>query len=120
MSAAVTPDEWNDRRLDDLAAQVRVVASLATQVATHTAKIDGADDDIKALREMLRDFVTESRKVLVAFNATCETRVQRVEMKVDELTRAQRWTPAQWAAIVGPALTALIGAAALVIVGGPS
>ena len=116
----MSPEEWPTSRLDDLAAQVRVIASLTTLVATHTTKIDGLDDDVDALRELHREFVRDSKAMLEQINRTCETRVNRVEVKVDELTRAQRWTPAQWSAILGPTLVALIGAVALVVTGGPA
>ncbi len=114
----MSPDDWTDGRLDDLAAQVRALAAVSTLVATHAAKIDGVEDDVKALRDMHRDFVTESRKVLEAFNVSCETRVARVERKVDELTRAQRWTPGQLALVIAPTIAAVASIAVALISGG--
>lgn len=121
----MTPDEWPDRRLDDLAAQVRMVASLSTLVATHDAKIDGQGEEIDAIREMLREAVVRVEKAMDAISVECDRNSSRVEKKVDrqaekieQLTVAQRWTPTQWAAVLGPALTALIGAVALVLTKG--
>ncbi len=102
----MTLDDWNDRRLDDLAAQVRVVAALATQVATNSANITGHDDDISRLGSMLEQVGRE-----------CAENARRVEAKIDARA-AGKWT--FWAAILGPTLTALIGAAALILTGGPS
>jgi hypothetical protein len=124
--SGVTLEEWNDRRLDDLAAQVRFVASLATQVATHHAELSGLDDDVKALREAQREAIARMEVALLEVGKTCEKHTEAVRLDVREqgleirkLTVAQRWTPTQWAAILGPTLTALIGAAALVLSKGP-
>lgn len=121
----MTPERWSDDRLDDLASQVRFVASLATQVATHHAEISGHEDDLKNVREAQREAMTRMERTLEVIGKTCEDHTRRVEVKVDTqakkietLTAAQRWTPTQWAAILGPTLTALIGAAALVLTRG--
>lgn len=116
------PERWSDDRLDDLASQVRFVASLVTQVATHDAELTGLDDDVRALREAVRDGSVRTEVALTGVAKACEDQTSAVRLEVRDqaaelrrLTVAQRWTPTQWAAILGPALTALIGAAALVL-----
>lgn len=98
------------------------MASVASLVAGHTAKLDALDGDAHTLRDAQRDGVAEFRRVLEEFNRACEKKVERFEKameeqarQVDSLTKAQRWTPTQWSAILGPTLVALIGAAALVL-----
>lgn len=117
----MSPDEWGKDRLDDLAYQVRTVASLTTLVATHDAKIDGLGDDIDALREAHREFVTDSRRALESWNQACDRKVTRLESKIDEqarLVQANKWTPTQWAAILGPTFAAFVGLAAVLLGGG--
>lgn len=121
----MSPEKWSDERLDDLAYQVRAVAAVAAQVATHHAEISGLKDDDLAMREALREAMSRMEKALGSVARTCEDHTTAVRMDVREqnaeirkLTAAQRWTPTQWAAILGPTLTALIGAAALVLTKG--
>ncbi len=119
----MVPERWSDDRLDDLAQQVRVVASLSTLVATHHAKIDGLDDSVKAGDAAHRQFVADSRASLVAWSEACDKKVSRLEHKIDaqaERAQANKWTPVQWAAILGPTSAALIGAVALLLTGGGS
>ena len=106
----MTLEEWNDRRLDDLAAQVRVMAALATQVATNSANITGHDDDIARLGRMLEQV-----------GRVCEEHTNRIEKKIDDQAKmalANKWTPTQWAAILGPTLVALIGLVGVLVTGG--
>lgn len=102
-----------------------MVASLSTLVATHDAKIDGQGEEIDAIRELLREAIVRMEKAMAAISVECDRNSTRVEKKVDRqaekidaLTAAQRWTPTQWAAVLGPAITALIGAVALVLTKG--
>ncbi len=113
----MTPDEWNDRRLDDLAHQVRVVAALSTQVATQHADLSNLKDDVLEQRRAHEDAVRQFREALATIAKTCEEGTRRVEARIDARA-AGKWT--FWAAILGPTLTALIGAAALILTGGPS
>ena len=110
----MTPERWTDDRLDDLAHQVRAVASVASLVAGHTAKLDALDDESHALRDAQRDATAEFRRVLSEFDRACEKKVERFEKAMDEqakqvdtLTRAQRWTPTQWTAIITTGIAAL-------------
>jgi hypothetical protein len=98
----MTTNEWNDRMIDELAARTR--------------------DDIASLRRNQEEAFTRTERMLEAIGQTCERHTQAVREEVREqgleirkLTAAQRWTPAQWAAILGPTLTALIGAVALLL-----
>lgn len=97
----MSPEEWNDRRLDDLAAQVRVVGALATQVATNSANITGHDDDIRRLARMLEQV-----------GEVCEAHAGRVERKLDEQAKAREWTLVAkltlFSALFGPFAAALI------------
>jgi hypothetical protein len=105
----MTLEEWNDRRLDDLAGQVRVVAALATQVATNSANITGHDDDIARLGRMLE-----------GVSKACEDHVDRIEKKLDEQAKSSQANRTAWiTAAIGPGLVALIGIAAALILGGP-
>jgi ElaB/YqjD/DUF883 family membrane-anchored ribosome-binding protein len=114
----VTPvDKWTDDRLDDLAAQMRAIASVATLVATHEVKIDGQSAEVKALREAQRDALKEFREVLQKFDDACEDRVRSLALRIEEQTRARQWTPQVKAAILGPTFASLIAALALVIRG---
>lgn len=118
----MTTDKWSDERLDDLATQVRFVATLATQVATHHAEISGLDDDVKGLRDALREAMARMEASLIAVGKTCEEHTRRVERKIDEqatAAAANKWTPTQWVAILGPTLVALIGLVGVLITGGP-
>lgn len=121
----MTTDKWPNERLDDLATQVRLVASLTTQVATHHAEISGHDDDIRALRQAQAEAIAKTERMLETIGQTCERHTSVVRQEVREqaveirkLTAAQRWTPAQWSAILGPTLVALIGAVALILTKG--
>ena len=117
----MVPERWSDDRLDDLSHQVRVVASLTTLVATHTAKIDGLGDDVEAIQVAHREFVADSRDALAAWSRACDIKVDRLERKIDaqaERAQASRWTPTQWVAVLGPTLSALIAAAAVLLTGG--
>jgi excinuclease UvrABC nuclease subunit len=98
----MTTHEWNDRMIDELAARTR--------------------DDIAGLKQAQTEALTRTERMLEAIGQTCEKHTAAVQAEVREqgqeirkLTAAQRWTPAQWAAILGPTLTALIGAVALIL-----
>lgn len=94
----VPSDDWPNGRLDDLATEVRLVASLVPLVAKHDAEIEGVKENQR-----------ESKRTL-----------ERIESKVDNLSSAGRMTPKQWAATLGPVAIALIGAVGLVLAkGGP-
>ena len=115
----MTPDKWTDERLDDLAQQVRMVAAVTGQVVTHDAKISGVEDDVRAIRESMRDAVQDTGRALVAIGQECEKNSVRVERKVDTLaadmkdrSKAQEWTLATkltlFSALFGPMAAALI------------
>lgn len=110
----MTPDEarqWTDGRINDLAQRVDIMQTAVNHVARHAVKIDSIEDDIR-----------EGRAAIMAIAKTCEDHTRRVEQKLDEQVKAaqaNKWSPTQWAAILGPTLTALIGAAALILTGGP-
>ncbi len=115
-------DAWSNQRLDELSERVRVVLALATDVGVHTAQLDGLGDDIRLLRESQREAIRDLRVMVEAIGRACEEHTRRVERKIDEQAKvaaANRWSPTQWAAVLGPTLTALIGAAALILTGGP-
>lgn len=104
----MTPEnEWTTGRINDLAAQVRTVASVVTLVATHDVKIDAHSEDILALRENQREAVKEFRDTLVAFDKACEKKVERLEAAIG----TRRWSPMAIvglvAAITSPAGVAL-------------
>ena len=89
-------DEWPNKRIDDLATEVPLVASLVPHVARHDVKI-----------EALENGQQETNR-----------RLGRFEDKLD--ASSGRMTPKQWAATVGPVLIAIIGAVGLVLAkGGP-
>lgn len=125
-------DEWNDKRLDDLAHQVRVVAALTTLVATHDAKIDGLFDDVQAIvaardknmaryDKSLEELRDEHRAAVRAWSEACDKKVDRLEAKIDaqaQAAQANKWSPTQWAAVLGPTMAALIGLAAVLLGGG--
>lgn len=141
----MTPlDRWSDDRLnerfrdlsdryEDLRGQVRTVASLTTLVATHDAKIDGAADDIAALRQLARDSTREYKEMLAGFDRTCEAKVSRLEKaiveqgktldrkidaqadKIEEHAKAREWSPAVKVALIGAVFGPLMGAIALVL-----
>ncbi len=110
-------DDWPDRRLDDLAQQVQLMATAVTHIARHAVKLDNIEDDIRESKEARREDVARFQAALQAIAETCESNTRRVEAKIDARA-AGKWT--FWAAILGPTLTALIGAAALILTGGPS
>ena len=87
---------WNDARLDDLSRQVRMVAGLATQVGVQSANIDALEDSLKRIERLIGEVRDECRA-----NAN-----------------AGRWTPTQWAAVLGPTGAALIGLVAVLVGGG--
>lgn len=125
-------DEWGKDRLDDLASQVRMVASVTTLVATHDAKIDAIIDDVRSIERMrdanvtrfekrLDELAVEQRKAVKEWSRACSEQVARLEAKIDAQVLAQqanRWTPTQWAAVLGPTFAALIAAVALIVTGG--
>ncbi len=125
----MTLEEWNDRRLDDLAQQVRVVAALTAQVVTHDAKIDGLEDDVERGRRSIAETADQFQRALEAFDKSCDAKVSRLERalqkhedstakesvkreaaekelrdEIGELAKASRWTPTQWVAIIGPGI----------------
>jgi hypothetical protein len=123
----MTPDEWPNRRLDDLATQVRMMAALATQVATHEAKISGHDDDVAALAKALSDAQARTERMLEGIGQTCErhTSVVRDEVrklgeKTDELAGAQKFTSAQKTTMITTGIAALATLVATVLTGGPT
>jgi hypothetical protein len=63
---------WNDDRLDDLAAQVRVVAALGTVVARHDAKLDQAEDDRIVLRRTLEQLEARMTSDIARVARECE------------------------------------------------
>jgi hypothetical protein len=63
---------WNDDRLDDLAAQVRVVAALGTVVARHDAKLDQADDERVAMRRTLEQLEARMTSDIARVARECE------------------------------------------------
>ncbi len=105
------------------------MAALTSQVVTHDAKIDGHDDDIKALREVHREAVQEFRGLLRDFDVSCERKVSELKVsidaqgrkideqgkKVDEVS-TRRWTPADKVALWAP-LVGSIGVVLAVVVG---
>lgn len=93
----MTIDRWNDHRLDDLAVEVSRQRALSENVARLAADMEAVAKDQKRIDKNL----------------------ETLDTKMDTLQLANRWTPVQWAAIIGPALTALIGAAALVVTRSP-
>lgn len=115
----MTPEKWNDERLDDLAQQVRTMGTLTGQVVTNAANIKGHEDDIRAIRESMRDAIKDTGRMLVAVGAECDKNSVRVEKKVDDLakdfkerSKAQEWTLATkltlFSALFGPLAAALI------------
>lgn len=107
------------RRIDGLLASYGEMRATLERL---DERVIGQADDIAAQREALREAVGRMETALVAVGKTCEQHTNAVRLDVREqgqeirkLTAAQRWTPTQWAAILGPTLTALIGAAAIVL-----
>lgn len=127
----MSPDEWGKDRLDDLAHQVRVVAALGGIVSAHTAQIDALKDDdtkrdrlrdanIARYEKRLEDLRDEHRDAVRKWSEACDAKVARLERKIDEQAvraQANRWTPTQWAAVLGPTLAALVGLAAVLLGG---
>jgi len=111
------------RRVDGLLAAYGEMRATLERLDERSA---GQGDDIEALRQMYREAMLRTEKMLGVIASTCEKNtdavartVEKQGERLDALTRAQRWTPTQWAAILGPTLTALIGAVALVLSKGP-
>ena len=101
------PDRWSDDRLDDLAAQVRFVGSLTTQVATHHAQIDGLTDDVAATREQHGKDLGRIEKAIIEIRDECRAQA-----------KANAWTPVVKAAVIGPTMASLIAAVALIVTKG--
>lgn len=116
----MTPDEdYDTRRIDGLLKSfgelTKAEAVLAERVATQ-------DRGLLELRDSQREAIRDLRLMVQAIGEACEGHTKRVEDKIDAQARAvqaNKWSPTQWAAILGPTLTALIGAAALILTGGP-
>lgn len=101
------------------------MAALATQVATNSAKLDAHDDDVLELRKAIEGLARQAQEMLRAIKDDCDKNTARVERKVDKqterldaLTAAQRWTPMQWAALLGPWGAAAIAALGVVLTKG--
>lgn len=109
-------DEWTDRRLDDLATKVDLMATAVNHVARHAVKIDTLEDDIREGKGTRREDVARFEAALTQIAKTCEDNTRRVEAKID----GQRWSPtlkvAAGAAVLGPVATI----AAVLLQGSPS
>lgn len=129
----MSPDEWTSGRLNDLAAQVRLVAALSTQVATHQVKIDGVESDIDRLTTVQREAFAELHRILQKFDEECDRKVQRLEKaikdqgvsldrkidtqadKIEQQARDRQWSPMVKAALFAPLLGSLGTALAVVL-----
>lgn len=105
---------WNDDRLDDLASQVRMMAPLATQVATNAAQIDAIKDDVRELRDV------QASEAQAAATFRREYRQDREnDRSAVRADRAQRSTTvAQAAAMVAAATITSVGAIFTAVVTG--
>ncbi len=81
----MTPDEWSDRRIDDLAQQVKLMAPAITLIAAHDIKIDGVQDDVREGREAQRELGIEVRGMVKAIGEACEAHYRSVSGKIDRV-----------------------------------
>ncbi len=129
----MTADDWPNSRLDDLAAQVRMMAALATQVATHHAEISGHDDDIAAVRSAQAEALARTERMLSAIGESCERHTEAVRKevraqgakidkqneKLDALSSSRRFTSAQYTTMITTGMLAIAGILTAVLAGAP-
>lgn len=117
---------FDERRFDDLAAQVRMMATLATQVATHHAEISGHDDDIAALWRAQAEGWARAEKMLEGIGKSCERHTEAVQVevrkqgdKIDRLAASRRFTSAQWTTMITTGILGVGTVVAAALTGGP-
>lgn len=86
-------DRWSDDRLDDLSQQVRILTSVATNVATHEAELKSLHSELGRITALIVEVRDESRTT----------------------ARNSAWTPMVKAAVLGPTMASLIAAVSLVL-----
>lgn len=121
----MTPDDER-RRIDGLLASYGEMRATLERLDERSS---GQGEEIDGVRDALRMAMSHTEKMLAAIGVECDKNSARVEKKVDAqskridrlsdkldaLAAARSWTPTQWAAILGPAIAGLSGAAAIVL-----
>lgn len=118
----MTPDEWSNRRLDDLARQTQgLLASygaLMQAVARLDERQDAADRERSEMRAVVELAAREFRQGLAEFDRSCTAKVNEVGRKVELSAQATRkdirdeirerqWTPMAKAAPYAATIAAI-------------
>lgn len=111
-------ERWGDDRIDDLAGSVRMLASMATQVAQHQAHIDELRTDIADFKVWLSDVEGRlTKRIDSEAEAWAAFRTEyREDRKADRKGRGVIIAAAITAA--GTTLVGLVSAAVLLATGG--
>lgn len=117
------------RRIDGLLASYGEMRATLERLDERSS---GQGDDIEALRQMYREAMASSEKMLGVIASTCEkntdavaltvdkqgARIDKLAEKLDTLSAARSWTPAQYVTLLGPWGVAVITVVGLVLTKG--
>lgn len=109
---------WNDDRLDELEATVRLLGSTVAVVAVHESRLDDAAEDRKEIRAYVGDVQTRLTDSIDRVQKECEG--FRAEYRVDHKAAAQstRALVVALIAATGAVLVAIIGGAVTILTSG--
>lgn len=124
---SMTDDQ--QRRIDGLLASYGEMRATLERLDERSS---GQGDDIEALRQMYREAMATSEKMLGTIAATCEKntdavartvdrqgdRIDRLAGKLEDLSASRSWTPAQYVTLLGPWGVAIIGVIGLLLTKG--
>lgn len=117
------------RRIDGLLASYGEMRATLERLDERSA---GQGDDIEALRQMYREALKTTEKMLGTIATTCEkntdavartvdkqgARIDKLSEKLDTLSASRSWTPAQYVTLLGPWGVAVIGVIGLLLTKG--
>lgn len=119
------------RRIDGLLASYGEMRATLERLDERSS---GQGDDIEALRQMYREAMAASEKMLGVIASTCEknteavaktvdrqgVKIEKLSEKLDTVSASRSWTPAQYVTLLGPWGVAIIGVVGLLLTKGAS
>jgi chromosome segregation ATPase len=112
-------DDRDERRIDGLLASygelMSAISALEAESRATNARMDNSDRERRELREAIAGGLREFDRACDAKVDRLDRKIEKVSTKIDNQALANRWTPTQWAAVLGPTLAAMIGLVAVLV-----